>query len=106
MPCHSIFPFALFLVSRRNEMTTDRPQPNKLLAASGGVGGQVPVEQFLQILVDQPTNFRPIGAVRREGAPVSATDAVESIQKLRRDAQPAAGPSSEAWLKARRDQHG
>ena len=44
--------------------------------------------------------------VKRAGVSADAQHALDEIQKLRRDAQPAAGPTSEAWLKARRDRHG
>lgn len=43
--------------------------------------------------------------VKRASSP-DAQRALDEIQKLRRDAQPAAGATSEAWLSARRNRHG
>jgi Arc/MetJ-type ribon-helix-helix transcriptional regulator len=42
----------------------------------------------------------------RRGPSSDAQKALDEIQKLRRDAQPAAGATSEAWLAARRNRHG
>ena len=45
-------------------------------------------------------------AQRPTAISTDAQKALDEIQKIRRDVQPSAGPTSEAWLQSQRDRHG
>lgn len=50
--------------------------------------------------------YMAVGGKSAGGPVIDSRKALEEIQRLRRDAQPSAGETSDAWLEARRNRHG